>query len=202
MAFETIGLGTIANDGTGDDLRTAGGKINDNFAKAIENNKVIIPAAAMLPMTTNSAYYLEGAFPAQVFSSTANEAVKIQLYDIGNQIPADARYIKVKFCARRTQAVTSANDVAWRVKAAWINPLDSAVTYGDPVYIVDAYGTQNRLELSDATADCEPTGARAAGCELRIEIARDTQVQEESVDLDTLDAPAHLVWIEIEFTTD
>ena len=28
MALETIGLGTTANDGTGDDLRTAGAKIN------------------------------------------------------------------------------------------------------------------------------------------------------------------------------
>src|SRR5688572_10806492 len=32
MAQQTIGTGTIANDGTGDPLRTAFGKINDNFA--------------------------------------------------------------------------------------------------------------------------------------------------------------------------
>lgn len=31
MAKQSIGLGTVANDGTGDDLRTAGDKINDNF---------------------------------------------------------------------------------------------------------------------------------------------------------------------------
>lgn len=31
MAKQTIGLGTVANDGTGDDLRSAGDKINDNF---------------------------------------------------------------------------------------------------------------------------------------------------------------------------
>lgn len=31
MAKQTIGLGSTANDGTGDDLRTAGDKINDNF---------------------------------------------------------------------------------------------------------------------------------------------------------------------------
>ena len=33
MAQQTIGLGTVADDGTGDDLRTAGGKINDNFTE-------------------------------------------------------------------------------------------------------------------------------------------------------------------------
>lgn len=31
MTKQSIGLGTVANDGTGDDLRTAGDKINDNF---------------------------------------------------------------------------------------------------------------------------------------------------------------------------
>jgi len=31
MAKQTIGLGAVANDGTGDSLRVAGDKINDNF---------------------------------------------------------------------------------------------------------------------------------------------------------------------------
>lgn len=31
MALQTINIGTVANDNTGDDLRTGGGKINDNF---------------------------------------------------------------------------------------------------------------------------------------------------------------------------
>lgn len=33
MAQQTIGIGTVADDGTGDDLRTAGDKINDNFTE-------------------------------------------------------------------------------------------------------------------------------------------------------------------------
>ena len=31
MAKQTINLGTVANDGTGDSLRVGGDKINDNF---------------------------------------------------------------------------------------------------------------------------------------------------------------------------
>ena len=31
MTFQSINLGAAPNDGTGDDLRTAGGKINSNF---------------------------------------------------------------------------------------------------------------------------------------------------------------------------
>ena len=33
MAYQALGLGTTANDGTGDDLRTGGDKINDNFVE-------------------------------------------------------------------------------------------------------------------------------------------------------------------------
>ena len=32
MAKETVGLGTLANDGTGDTLRSGGTKINSNFS--------------------------------------------------------------------------------------------------------------------------------------------------------------------------
>jgi len=31
MAKQSIGLGTTANDGTGDNLRVGGDKVNDNF---------------------------------------------------------------------------------------------------------------------------------------------------------------------------
>ena len=34
MAQQIINIGAIANDGTGDDLRTAGNKINQNFTEA------------------------------------------------------------------------------------------------------------------------------------------------------------------------
>jgi hypothetical protein len=33
MTMQTIGIGTAANDGTGDTLRSAGTKINENFAE-------------------------------------------------------------------------------------------------------------------------------------------------------------------------
>ena len=33
MAYQSIGLGSSANDGTGDTLRAGGDKINDNFVE-------------------------------------------------------------------------------------------------------------------------------------------------------------------------
>ena len=33
MARQVINTGTVANDGTGDNLRVGGGKVNDNFSE-------------------------------------------------------------------------------------------------------------------------------------------------------------------------
>ena len=33
MAFQSLEIGTVANDGTGDTLRAGGDKINDNFTE-------------------------------------------------------------------------------------------------------------------------------------------------------------------------
>jgi hypothetical protein len=42
MAFQTVNVGTVADDGTGDSLRAGGQKINSNFALAVEG-----PASAV-----------------------------------------------------------------------------------------------------------------------------------------------------------
>lgn len=38
MAQQLVNIGTVGNDGTGDNLRTAGGKINDNFTELYKQN--------------------------------------------------------------------------------------------------------------------------------------------------------------------
>lgn len=195
MAYETIGIGTTANDGTGDDLRTAGGKINDNFAKAIENNKVVIPASAMLPMTTGSAYYMESdRWPAQVFSGTANQSCKFQLFNIGNQIPAAANAIKATLFVGDAGTLTGSTS-GWKVQAAWINAGDDAVTYGTQQY-TDVNHIGNEIVESDQTAAITPSGTKADGCGLWVKINRLAEEQG-----DDLLNNAHLVWVEIEFVT-
>lgn len=69
MAIEYIDLGAVANDGTGDKLRTAGGKINDNFQeisdKALTGTFQIIsslsdlptPVASKINLANNTTYY-------------------------------------------------------------------------------------------------------------------------------------------------
>jgi len=38
MAQQEINIGTVANDGTGDTLRSAGNKINENFYELYQSN--------------------------------------------------------------------------------------------------------------------------------------------------------------------
>ena len=53
MAIQTIGLGSVADDGTGDSLRVAGDKINDNF----------LDIYTVLGDTTSLSTFIEAASP-------------------------------------------------------------------------------------------------------------------------------------------
>jgi Bacteriophage T4 gp9/10-like protein. len=53
MAQQTINLGTVANDGTGDTLRDAGGKINDNFTELYDLSAGASPVATVSAQDTD-----------------------------------------------------------------------------------------------------------------------------------------------------
>ena len=61
MTRQNIGIGTSANDGTGDTLRIAGDKINDNFVelyKALGGDSDVLSTGITF---TNTAIVFEGA---------------------------------------------------------------------------------------------------------------------------------------------
>lgn len=56
MARQSIGIGRVANDGTGDRLRTAFSKINDNFEELYDDRRqVIVNASYTLQATDDGA---------------------------------------------------------------------------------------------------------------------------------------------------
>src|SRR5262245_949561 len=60
MAQQLINIGTSANDGTGDPLRTGGDKINDNFTElyaAVANSGLTIGTTAIGSGTTTRILY-------------------------------------------------------------------------------------------------------------------------------------------------
>ena len=68
MAIQVINIGSYANDGTGDDLRTAFDKINDNFSQLVQD-----------PPSTSKG--LEGDMPGMVAYDTTYYYFCIGEYD-------------------------------------------------------------------------------------------------------------------------
>ena len=200
MAYETIGIGTAANDGTGDDLRTGAGKINDNFAKALENNKIIIDASMMLPESSASGYYVAAndGLGYMVFIHTATTGVQAFLFDIGNQIHADADQFKFKIVARQSGGDEANNNTTcWKVRAGYIDDGDESITYGTAVYLNLDLPTAGKIATS-AQSGAVGFGTRGNDGKMVFEISRDVEYDTSVDDLAYL---AQLLWVEIEFST-
>lgn len=72
MAQQTINIGTIANDNTGDTLRGAGQKINDNFTELYTSISALNSATAYVPTLTDSG-------GGRTFTTTVNTARYTQI---------------------------------------------------------------------------------------------------------------------------
>ena len=72
MAQQTINIGTIANDNTGDTLRGAGQKINDNFTELYSSISALNSATAYVPTLTDSG-------GGRTFTTTVNTARYTQI---------------------------------------------------------------------------------------------------------------------------
>ena len=79
MAKQTVNLGSSANDGTGDPLRTAFDKINDNFdelylySTATSGNNITITANTIASDNTNGNIILDPNGTGRVVIATASE---------------------------------------------------------------------------------------------------------------------------------
>jgi hypothetical protein len=74
MAQQTIGIGTTAEDGTGDGARTAGGKINANFTELYADRWIYVKLASDFVTSSGSAVDVTGLF----FTPSANTQYEVQ----------------------------------------------------------------------------------------------------------------------------
>lgn len=199
-----MAISQISNNEAGSSVRT---KLNlaiteaNKVAGKMNIAKYQIFAHGMLPLTANSAYYLESdLFPSQVFSDTATEGVKISIPEY--MVPTGATpKLKVKFQAFHTSTSEPSDfDVAWEVAAAWIVDGAETVTLGVEQYAVMTVETDPlKLKWSGQTPLVTPGGIREAGAELRIRIRRNVAYEVGEILQDTLDVSAHLYKVEIEW---
>jgi len=84
MAYQSIGRGSAANDGTGDDLRTGAGKVNDNFVELYTllgdgstlSSDPVVTEAATQTLTNKT---ITGTFTGDITGNVSTASGNLQL---------------------------------------------------------------------------------------------------------------------------
>ena len=167
MAYQSLGLGSSANDGTGDDLRTGGDKINDNFVEiytklgngaaltsdtvalltatqTLTNKTLTSPTVSGLTLS-DAAIVLEGA------TADANETT-ITVTD-----PTADRTITIPDATGTVSLVTGTETLT--------NKTLTAPKFADAGFIADANGAEQIIFQTTASAvnEIEITNAATGG---------------------------------------
>lgn len=135
MARQVIGLGTTANDGTGDSLRDGGDKINDNFVELYD----AIPLSVPTSDGTSFGPYTS-AFNSGYSSSAIGDLVYLDSSGTWQKADMDtsaATYSGLLGIALEVKASGNALKVALPGSFVYCTAFP-ALTIGSPVYMSDA----------------------------------------------------------------
>ena len=102
MAKQTIGIGTTANDGTGDALRTAFDKVNDNFDEVYADD--FVTAARIADNTITNALMADDAIDSAEIADGAIDTVHIA-DDQVTHAKLEARYTEVQDISSTTSPI-------------------------------------------------------------------------------------------------
>jgi len=172
------------------DIQTA---INDG-SLIITPNKQLLYASWLEPLQSGSAYFLNLPVPAQVFSHTADEGIKVLLNT--SQIPPNTTKLKYRVNSYYVGSPAALN-VIWSARAGYTGATITPV-YGTGVKLTHAQNAAQNTRVTSLFSEEVTIGGEA--------ITNDTLVVElkrlgSSDANDTLNVSAHLTWIEIEFVT-
>ena len=92
MAKQVIGIGTVANDGTGDTLRVSMDKVNDNFTEVYDDKDFLLEQTGWASYADNS--YTSGS-PLELTSGATSSFINRAKTIVDSQIPTD---IKTFYC--------------------------------------------------------------------------------------------------------
>lgn len=116
MAKQVIGLGSSANDGTGDTLRAAGDKINDNFTELYDGKQDLdSDLTAIAGLSASNDDFLQRKLGAWANRTVAQVATDLQT-------PFDSRYQGLDSDLTSIAGLSPSNDdIIQRKAGAWIN---------------------------------------------------------------------------------
>lgn len=206
MSQQTINIGTVANDGTGDPIRDAFDKCNDNFTELYgmsggggTGGEFMIPimAAAMTPRTTNGA--------ASGSIETSSNKIMLATLDFDQSTDEFAQFMmpmpkswnEGTLSAIFVWTASATGDVIWGIQAVAISnddPVDAA--FGSAVTVTDSVTASGDLMESPETAAMTVGGTPAELDLVVFQVYRDADNGS-----DTLAADAKLIGVRLTITT-
>jgi len=156
MAFDTIGVGTSANDGTGDTIRASFIKVNDNFDKTVEGPASVTDnRIAVFDGTTGKllqeAAFVEADVARLGAANTFTAAVTVNAAAVFNETSADVDF--------RVESDDNANML-------FVDGGEDRVGIGTgtPSVILDIDGNTVRLRTARTIANEDDAGAAGEIC--------------------------------------
>lgn len=167
MAYQALGLGSSANDGTGDDLRTGGDKINDNFVEVytkLGNGSTLTSDTVALLTATQTLTNKTLTAPTVSGLSLSDSSIVIE----GSSADANETTLTVTNpTADRTITLPDATGTVSLVTAAetLTNKTLTAPKIADAGFIADANGNEQVIfqQTASAVNEIEITNAATGG---------------------------------------
>lgn len=177
MAQQTINIGTVPNDGTGDTLREGGDKINDNFTElygAVNNDPnysdavtAEIAAAVAAALTTGPETIIV-ALGDEITNITTGVA-KITFY---MPFDGDIDDVFIALTAQSTSGVVTADLNKAGVSVFSTNPSIDANEDTSLTGTAAVIGTAAFLKGAKMTVDIDAAGTGAKGLKMYINVSR------------------------------
>ena len=167
MAYQALGLGSSANDGTGDDLRTGGDKINDNFVEIytkLGNGSTLTSDTVALLTATQTLTNKTLTSPVVSGLSLSDSSIVIE----GSSADANETTLTVTNpTADRTITLPDATGTVSLLTAAetLTNKTLTAPKFADAGFIADSNGNEQVIfqETASAVNEIEITNAATGG---------------------------------------
>ena len=167
MAYQALGLGSSANDGTGDDLRTGGDKINDNFVEVytkLGNGSTLTSDTVALLTATQTLTNKTLTSPVVSGLSLSDSSIVIE----GSSADANETTLTVTNpTADRTITLPDATGTVSLLTAAetLTNKTLTAPKFADAGFIADSNGNEQVIfqETASAVNEIEITNAATGG---------------------------------------
>lgn len=153
MAQQTIGLGAAPDDGTGDSLRIAGDKVNDNFTELYTGRSYVLAKSGVAVShtgNTTETTLATIAVPAGALGPNGQVEVEV-LFSFTNSANVKTMFVRLGGSLAGSQTATTSASFQGKSRIANRNSASSQVATGT-LWMITATPAVNTLTINTANA--------------------------------------------------